>query len=424
MANQQRSSTAFAVGLTAAGRLNAWPVTSGAVGAGQDGPVVSSLGDRFALSPDGQFIAVPTGSTVVVYRWDDDHIDPTPFATATVAGTANRVAFSPLGDVLIVAHATSPFVSAFQWSEGGLGAQYSNPATLPTGVGRSVAWSPDQAFVAVGHDTSPFVSVYAWSSGFGAKQANPATLPGASCYAVEWNRIGSYLLTVWVGNPGLAVYPWSAAGFGVKITDPSTTANQAGLGAGWSRDGSYIGIADGNVTLGCHFYPFTAGVIGNVETLSLGGDYADDIAFSPDGAFVLLNVAASPYLRFFRFSPAGPSTFAELNDITDLGGAPSDHLVGWGPTGGGSPMAVHPVEAPIVPYDPATPGNWPQQPDDAAQALDYLAARVAALQVLVDFLIAQGGFDPQSAVLPEVISADFDAPSPDEDGGGTIGPLV
>lgn len=423
MANQQRRSTAYALGLTAAGRIDAWPVSSGAVGDPVDGPVVSSLGDRFALSPDGQFMAVPTGSTVVVYRWDGDHLDPTPFATATVAGTANRVAFSPLGDVLIVAHDTSPFVSAFAWSEGGLGLQHSDPATLPAGNGKSVAWAPDQSYVAVGHDTSPFVSVYPWSAGFGAKVADSADLPAASCYAVGWNPSGSHLLAVWIGNPGFNVWAWSA-GFGTKVADATSTADQAGLGAEWSRDGAYVAIADGNVTLGCHFYPFTGSALGDVETLSLGGDYADDLAFSPEGAFVLLNVAASPYLRIFRYSPAGPATFVELNEITDLGGAPSDHLVGWGPTGGGSSMAVHPVFAEVAPYTPAVPANWEMVPTDVAQALDLLAGSFASLNALVQFIVAQGGFDTESAVMPEVIRTEDDDASRDDDEGGTIGPLV
>ncbi|HUV09942.1 MAG TPA: WD40 repeat domain-containing protein [Acidimicrobiia bacterium] len=394
------------------------------MGSGVDGPVVASLGDRFALSPDGLFLAVPTGSTVAIYQWGGDHVGDL-FATATVVGVANRVAWGPLGDVLVVAHDTSPFVSAFAWSVGGLGGQFADPGTLPTGNGKSVAFSPAEDYVAVGHDTSPFVSVYPWAAGFGAKEADPASLPGASCYAVAWNPTGSHLMTVWVGDPGLAVYPWSA-GFGVKIADPATTANQAGLGAQWSIDGRYIGIADGNVTLGCHFYPFsTAAVIGNVETLSLGGDYADDLAFSPDGAFVILNIAAAPYLPVYRYSPAGPATYAPLNDITDLGGAPSDHLVGWGPTGGGSTMAVHPVFAEVAPYSPASPDNWTTVPVNVAQALDLLASDVAALQVLIDYIIAQTGITPPSvAEQTQVISVEDEDESPTEDEGGTIGPLV
>ena len=31
--------------------------------------------------------------------------------------------------------------------------------------------------IAVAHDTTPYISVYPWSSGFGTKYTNPATLP-------------------------------------------------------------------------------------------------------------------------------------------------------------------------------------------------------------------------------------------------------
>ena len=38
---------------------------------------------------------------------------------------------------IAVAHATSPFISVYQWSAG-FGAKYADPATLPTGTGRGV----------------------------------------------------------------------------------------------------------------------------------------------------------------------------------------------------------------------------------------------------------------------------------------------
>jgi len=39
-----------------------------------------------------------------------------------------------------VAHATSPFISAYPWSSSGFGAKYTDPATLPTGNGYGVAF--------------------------------------------------------------------------------------------------------------------------------------------------------------------------------------------------------------------------------------------------------------------------------------------
>jgi hypothetical protein len=67
-------------------------------------------------------------------------------------------------------------VSTYPWSSG-FGTKYSDPATLPTGVGTGIAFSPSGADIVVSHSTSPNVSTYPWSSGFGTKYSNPATLP-------------------------------------------------------------------------------------------------------------------------------------------------------------------------------------------------------------------------------------------------------
>jgi hypothetical protein len=39
-----------------------------------------------------------------------------------------------------VAHATSPFVTAYPWSGSGFGTKFTNPATLPAGQGIDVAF--------------------------------------------------------------------------------------------------------------------------------------------------------------------------------------------------------------------------------------------------------------------------------------------
>ena len=79
---------------------------------------------------------------------------------------------------IAVAHASSPFVSAYPWSVSGFGTKFANPATLPTGTGIDVSFSSSGDAVAVAHANSPFVTAYPWSaSGFGTKFANPATLP-------------------------------------------------------------------------------------------------------------------------------------------------------------------------------------------------------------------------------------------------------
>jgi hypothetical protein len=96
----------------------------------------------------------------------------------------------PPSRAIAVAHATTPFISAYPWSGSGFGTKFSNPATLPASTGNGVAFSSDGAAIAVAHDTTPFITAYPWSgSGFGTKYSNPATLPTGTGLGVAFNRI-------------------------------------------------------------------------------------------------------------------------------------------------------------------------------------------------------------------------------------------
>ena len=173
---------------------------------------------------------------VTVYDWAGEsgesgfgtkYADP-----ATLPGTLGRdVVFSPDGNVIAVAHSTTPFVSVYPWSTGtGFGAKFTNPATLPASTGNAVAFSPAGTSIAIAHDTTPFVSVYPWSNstGFGTKFTNPATLPTGNGNAVTFNSA-----VIAVGHdttPFISVYPWSnSTGFGTKFANPAVISSYTGV---------------------------------------------------------------------------------------------------------------------------------------------------------------------------------------------------
>jgi len=90
---------------------------------------------------------------------------------------------------IAVAHSGSPYVTAYPWTPGsGFGTKYSNPTTLPTGVGDGVAFCGDTD-IAVTHYSSPYVTAYPWTpgSGFGTKYSNPTTLPGGTGLGVAFS---------------------------------------------------------------------------------------------------------------------------------------------------------------------------------------------------------------------------------------------
>ena len=109
-----------------------------------------------------------------------------------------------------VAHATTPFVSAYPWSDSGFGVKFANPATLPAGDGNGVAFSPAGNTIAVAHTTTPFITAYPWSaSGFGTKFTNPATLPAGDGNGVAFSPAGNAIAVAHTTSPSITAYPWS-----------------------------------------------------------------------------------------------------------------------------------------------------------------------------------------------------------------------
>jgi hypothetical protein len=399
------------------GRLQTWPLDGDKVGSPVDGPTLSAPNEHLAVSRDGRYVAVPIGSTVSVFRWENDHVGAL-VGTQTLPGAARSVAWAPDGSAIAIAHTTTPFVSVYRWTSSGFQSQFAAPGTLPTGNARAVVWHPSGGAIAVAHTTSPFVSAYPWdpTTGFGTKYANPATLPGANSVDVRFRKAsGSHLAVLWAGNPGFAVYPFTVAGgFGVKLADPGVTANQTGEGCDWSADGLILAVADGGTSGGAHFYSLAGGVINDVVNFTPGGD-AKDVRYSPDGRYVGFYLVASPYLTIYRYSPM-PAYMQPLEPLAGVG-ALAGPIV-WGATGGVA-LAVgnHPVQSPFVIYAPAVPGDWDIPPYlvvpiQVAEALDILAARVAQLQALIDYIIAQTGIVPPDQTMPLVADTDAVAVQP------------
>ncbi len=97
---------------------------------------------------------------------------------------------SPVPKVLAVSISASPWITAYSWGPSGFLGTYSNPATLPTGVGFGVAFSPAGDAIAVANNISPSIGAYLWSgSGFGTKYANAAALPTGNSNGVAFTQI-------------------------------------------------------------------------------------------------------------------------------------------------------------------------------------------------------------------------------------------
>lgn len=186
-----------------------------------------------AISRDGSRVAAARFNSpyAIGYAWDSGSGFGSSTSPSTApAGEGLAVAFNPDSTAIAVAHKASPYISAYLWSSGAFSTKYSNPGTLPAGepyvLSRSVAFSPDGKYLAVSHATSPYVTVYNWSgSGFGSKIANPSTLPPGTGCGLAFTA--GAVFVGFDGSPYVYAYAFNA-GFGAKFTDPSTAATAAG----------------------------------------------------------------------------------------------------------------------------------------------------------------------------------------------------
>ena len=151
---------------------------------------------------------------------------------------ARRIGAWPLGLSAIsmaVAHAITPFITAYPWSSSGFGTKYSNPATTPTSTGNGISFSPNGDSLAVAHSTTPFITAYPWSSsGFGTKYSNPATTPAGDSNGISFSPNGDSLAVAHGTTPFITAYPWSSSGFGTKYSNPAATPANTSYGVAFT----------------------------------------------------------------------------------------------------------------------------------------------------------------------------------------------
>lgn len=92
----------------------------------------------------------------------------------------------------------------------------------------------DGAFT-IGHGSTPFVSAYQWSNttGIGTKYANPATLATNSIRDLHFSIAGTDVVGSGGPNPpGTQAWRWTdTAGFGTKYSNPAASTGNASIGS-------------------------------------------------------------------------------------------------------------------------------------------------------------------------------------------------
>jgi hypothetical protein len=295
-----------------------------------------------------QSIAVAHATTpfVSAYPWSGSGFG-TKFTNpaALPAGLGSGVAFSPSGNAIAVAHSTYAFFTAYPWSGSGFGTKFTDPATLPTGNGRGVAFSPAGDAIAVAHETSPFITAYPWSgSGFGTKFTNPATLPTNYGNSVAFSPAGDAIAVAHATTPFVSAYPWSGSGFGTKFTNPATLPTDGGNGVAFSPSGDAIAVVHATTPF-ITAYPWSGSGFGtkftNPAALPAGNGFG--VAFSPAGDAIAVAHATTPFVSAYPWSGSGFGT-----KFTNPATLPTDEGYGVAFSPAGDAIAVAHYASPNI----------------------------------------------------------------------------
>ena len=267
------------------------------------------------FSPDNTVVAYGSHSSASVgaFSWSSVTGFGSKFSDPSTmpSGTSYNIRFNSQGTVLAVAHATSPYITTYPWSNG-FGAKFSNPA-IPLGDNaRAVCFSPDGAVISIAN-ISTVISSYAWSNGFGTKYADltvtPFTPAGLGC---DFSSSGATLVVCGYSTPYIAAYPWSN-GYGTKYANPSTLPLQNCFWTKFNKDGSKIACGWQVTSPFFYIYNWSNGFGSKLTdpssvitgTASYAGDFGKSTANSND---IAIGQAGSPFINAYTFNSSSVGT--------------------------------------------------------------------------------------------------------------------
>jgi WD40 repeat protein len=246
---------------------------------------------------------------ITAYAYSSDIFSKKANPDALPPNTAYGCTFSPDGIYLAVAHNTTPWVTIYKRS-GDTFTKLADPGTLPTGIGHGCVFSPDSTYLAVAHDVTPWVTIYKRSGDTFTKLANPGTLPTGVGNACTFSPDGIYLVVGHNTTPFVTIYKRSGDTF-TKLANPTTIPTGSVSGCAFSDDNVYLAVS--HVTT-----PFvtiykrsgdTFTKLTNPSTLPTADGYG--CAFSSGTIYLAVLQAASTYLNIYKRSG---DTFTKLTD--------------------------------------------------------------------------------------------------------------
>ena len=159
-------------------------------------------------------------------------------------GNANGVAWSADGKLFAVAHATTPFLSIFNYDEAtNTFTNFADPSTgtgsfttpiMPPSTARSIDFSSNGDFLAVAHSSTNQFSLYRRNASTFTKLPNITAPGGSNGFCVAFSPNNNYLSAG--ASSGFGVYFRSGESF-TKLNDSETYGSLRGTA--WSQDSNY-----------------------------------------------------------------------------------------------------------------------------------------------------------------------------------------
>lgn len=231
----------------------------------------------------------------------------------TPARNVVDLAFSPDGAWLLVGLTSfgAYQIMAYPWSEAGFGA---SPFTANLGANvntvQSVCWHPSGDAVGVGINgnsgaatmiTIPFNA----STGFGAQYADPASVPTGNIREVRFSPSGGHFIGVDNSVLGIAAWPFNTStGNGTKFTTSINAGSASAGGLAVDSDGSHI-VSTYTTNFGeIAAWPLNPTSFGTKGTSLFPGlgDGSFDQDFSVDGGAWAGTFGNSPYVKAYAWS--------------------------------------------------------------------------------------------------------------------------
>jgi hypothetical protein len=180
-------------------------------------------------------------NTVYTFDWSDGLKYK---GNTNVADVGYDTSLSDNGSVLAVAHATSPYISTFDWTAGAW-VKRADPSNLPVGTARGCSLSGNGLVLAVAHDSSPYISTYDWTAGAWVKRDNPASLPAGRAYSVSLSKNGLIMAVAHDNSPYTTTYDWTDGAW-VKRADPANLPTGSGRACDLTDDGAVLAVGHAN----------------------------------------------------------------------------------------------------------------------------------------------------------------------------------